>query len=557
MAEIILNLDKVSVNLGGRVLFQELSWEVQANQRVGLVGPNGAGKSTLMKLIAAELPMEAGNLFRVPGLTWARLEQEPALSNGERRGSQAASSGHTTLQEAMTAVPQLATIEAELARLEGQMAAPAVYENPAALEKVLKLHGRALDEYQRLDGPRYESRVKEALNRAGLTAEHWQTPTEHLSGGQKKLVLLAKLIVQQPKLLLLDEPDNHLDVPAKEQLEKLLNGYPGCVVIISHDRYLLDEVATHIAELENGRLTLYPGNYTAYTTERELRRLRQQQLYQAQQKEIARIEAAIARFELWASIVVDERHIRQARSRQKMLDRMDKIEKVTDARRMSLKLNGWRGSNKVLELLKVSMTLEDGRPLWRDLNLTLWHGDRVGLVGPNGAGKSMLLKQLLKPETVPQGSIKIGPSIKIGYYAQEQETLNLANTPMQEIRHTAALSEGDAMAFLTKFLFSYNQARGPISDLSGGERSRLQLAKLVLTKPNLLLLDEPTNNLDIASIEVLEQTLDEFVGTVLVISHDRYFLDQVVDRVVVLADGRLAEYEGGYTDYLESLGDLP
>ncbi|NJN54062.1 MAG: ABC-F family ATP-binding cassette domain-containing protein [Anaerolineae bacterium] len=326
------------------------------------------------------------------------------------------------------------------------------------------------------------------------------------------------------------------------------------MIIISHDRYLLDEVATHIAELENGRLTLYPGNYTAYTTERELRRLRQQQMYQAQQKEIVRIEAAIARFELWASMVVDERHIRQARSRQKMLDKMDKVEKVTEARRMSLNLTGWRGSNKVLELEKVGRTLPDGRLLWRNLDLTLWHGERVGLVGPNGAGKSMLLRQLLDPENVPRGVIKIGPSNKIGYYAQEQETLDYNNTLLAEVRHTAPLSEGDAVAFLHKFLFTYDQIRGPIHTLSGGERSRLQLAKLVLTRPNLLLLDEPTNNLDIASIEVLEQTLDEFVGAVLIISHDRYFLDQVVDRVVALVDGRLTEYEGGYTDYAEAIG---
>lgn len=541
MAEILLNLDHVSVNLSGRVLFQGLSWEVQAGQRVGLVGPNGTGKSTLMKLIAAELPAEAGNIFRTPGLTWARLEQEPDLSHGR-----------TTLQEAMTAVPELAAVEDQLMQLEAQMADAAVYANPQVLEKVMGQHGRALDAYERLDGARYESRVKESLNRVGLTAEHWHTPTHLLSGGQKKLVLLAKLIVGQPRLLLLDEPDNHLDVPAKEHLEKLLNGYPGCVIIISHDRYLLDEVTTHIAEMENGRLTLYPGNYTAYTTERQLRRLRQQQLYQAQQKEIARIEAAIARFELWASMVANERHIRQARSRRKMLDRMDKIDKVVDTRRMTLNLNGWRGSNKVLELEKVGLTLPDGRILWRSLDLTLWHGDRVGLVGPNGAGKSMLLKQLLEAETVPQGRIKIGPSIKIGYYAQEQETLNTANTPLQEIRQTAVISEGDAMAFLTRFLFTYDQARSPIANLSGGERSRLQLARLVLAKPNLLLLDEPTNNLDIASIEVLEQTLDEFVGTVLVISHDRYFLDQAVDRVVALADGRFTEYMGGYTDYIES-----
>jgi ATP-binding cassette subfamily F protein 3 len=194
--------------------------------------------------------------------------------------------------------------------------------------------------------------------------------------------------------------------------------------------------------------------------------------------------------------------------------------------------------------------------LWQDLNLTLWHGERVGLVGPNGAGKSMLLRQLLAAENVPQGVIKIGPSNKIGYYAQEQETLNYDNTLLTEIRHTAPLSEGDAVAFLHKFLFTYDQIRGPIRDLSGGERSRLQLAKLVLTRPNLLLLDEQTNNLDIASIEVLEQTLDEFVGAVLVISHDRYFLDKVVDRVVELKDGLLTEYTGGYTDYAEVINNV-
>jgi ATP-binding cassette subfamily F protein 3 len=542
MAEIILNVEDIAVSLSGKPIFSGLSWEIQDNQRIGLVGPNGAGKSTLMKLLAEELTADAGNVYRVSGLTCGRLEQEPRLANGR-----------TVIEEALTAMPQLTAVEERLNQLESQMADPAVYENAARLEKVLAQHGRALDEYEQLGGPRYDSRVKESLLRVGLDQTHWATPTHLLSGGQKKLVLLAKLLVQQPRLLLLDEPDNHLDVPAKEHLEKLIANYDGCVVIISHDRYLLDGAATHIAELANGRLTLYPGNYTAYTTERELRRLRQQQLYQAQQKDIARIEAAIARFELWASIVVDERHIRQARSRQKMLDRMDKIEKVTDPQRMTLNLNGWRGSNKVIELAHVGLTLPNGRILWRDLNTTLWHGDRVGLVGPNGAGKSMLLRQLLDAEGVPQGKITIGPSSKIGYYAQEQETLNTQNTPLQEIREHAIISEGDAVAFLHRFLFTYDQVRNPIHTLSGGERSRLQLAKLVLQKPNLLLLDEPTNNLDIASIEVLEETLEEFVGTVLVISHDRYFLDQVVDRVLELRNGRLTEFTGGYTDYMAAV----
>lgn len=539
MAEIVLNLDNISVSLAGRPILNDLSWEVQRNQRVGLVGPNGAGKSTLLKLIAAELTADSGNVFRKSGLTWGRLEQEPALP-----------AGRTVLQEALTAVPAVAEVEAQLAHLEQEMGRPAVYGDAVRLEKVMARHEKLLLQHEQLGGGRYGSKVRETLAALGFDSAQWDLLTDHLSGGQKKLVMLAKLLVQAPELLLLDEPDNHLDLPAKRNLEKVIRGYDGCVIIISHDRYLLDEVATHIAELENGRVTLYPGNYTAYTTERELRRLRQAQLYAAQQKEIARIEAAIARFEQWASIVVNERHIKQARSRQKMLDRMDKIDKVTEARRMTLDLAGWRGSNKVLELVNVTKSFNGDRPLFHGLNLTLWHGERVGLVGPNGAGKSVLLKQLLNPEGITAGEVKIGPSVQIGYYAQEQETLHDEWDLIQEIRQTAPVSRETAVAFLLRFLFSYEQMQQPIGKLSGGERSRLQLAKLVLQRPNLLLLDEPTNNLDIPAIEVLEETLDEFVGTVLVISHDRYFLDKVVDRVVELRDGRLMVFDGGYTDYV-------
>lgn len=544
MAEILVNLDKVSVSFAGRVIFSGLSWEIQAGQRVGLVGPNGAGKSTLLKLIAQELSLDEGNMFRLSGLTWGRLAQEPVMPEGE-----------TVLSAAMTAVPTIAAIEQTLANLEAQMGDPAVYEQPAVLARVLAAHEKALAHYDLQDGPRYASRVKDVLSRLGFDQSQWATPAKLLSGGQKKLVMLARLVVQNPQLLLLDEPDNHLDLPAKRNLERLIASYPGCVVIISHDRYLLDEVTSHIAELENGRLTLYPGNYTAYANERALRRLRQQQMYAAQQKEISRIEAAIKRFELWASVVVNERHIRQARARQKMLDRMDKVEKVSEARRMTLEMAGWRGSNKVIELEKVRKTFENGRTIFSGLNLTLWHGERVGLVGPNGAGKSVLLKQLLDPEAISDGQIKIGPSSKIGYYAQEHETLDDDQTLIDAIRLTAPVSRETAVAFLHKFLYTYDQMQQPIGKLSGGERSRLQLARLVLEKPNLLILDEPTNNLDIHSIEVLEETLEEFVGTVLVISHDRYFLDKVVDRVVELRNGRLTEFIGGYTDYLAETAD--
>jgi ATP-binding cassette subfamily F protein 3 len=540
MAEVLINLDGIGISLAGKSIFENLSWEIQQGQRIGLVGPNGAGKSTLLKIMAQEWDPDQGNVFRRPGLTWGRLEQEPALP-----------AGRTVLEEAMTAKPQIAALEEKMAALEEQMGDPAVYQNPKLLDSVMGKHEALVAQYEQLGGARYQSQIRETLTALGLDSTKWTTLNEHLSGGQKKLVMLAKLLVQEPELLLLDEPDNHLDLPAKQNLEKIIRGYSGCVVIISHDRYLLDEVATHIAELEAGRLTLYQGNYSTYANERAIRRLRQQQMFAAQQKEIARIEAAIKRFELWASLVVNERHIKQARSRRKMLEKMDKVEKVSDARRIKLDLAGWRGSKKVIELVDVGQQFENGRILFRELNQTLWHGERVALVGPNGAGKSVLMKQLLDTEGVSMGEIKIGPSIKIGYYAQEQETLDPDRDLISEIRATAPVSRETAVAFLLRFLFTYDQMQQPIRSLSGGERSRLQLAKLVLERPNLLLLDEPTNNLDIPAIEVLEETLDEFVGTVLVISHDRYFLDKAVDRVIELRDGQLTEFLGGYTDYLE------
>jgi ATP-binding cassette subfamily F protein 3 len=540
MAEILINLDNIGISLAGKKILGGLSWEIQHGQRIGLIGPNGVGKSTLLKILAQEWSADEGQIFRKPGLTYGRLEQEPSLSPGR-----------TVMEEAMTAKSELAVIEMKMTELEKQMGDPAVYTDSEKLARVMAGHENLMSEFEQQDGSRFASKVRETLVALDLDKIYWNMPTENLSGGQKKLIMLTKLLVQEPQLLLLDEPDNHLDLEAKSHLEKIIRNYGGSVVIISHDRYLLDEVVTEIAELEAGKLVLYHGNYTTYANERAIRRLRQQQLYAAQQKEIARIEAAIKRFELWASIVVNERHIKQARSRRRMLDKMEKVEKVSDSRRMKLSLEGWRGSKKVVELVDVGIEFDNGHVLFDGLNLTLWHGERVALVGPNGAGKSVLLKQLLNPEGVSTGEIKIGPSIKIGYYAQEQETLNDHLDLITEIRQTAPVSREAAVAYLLRFLFTYDQMQQPIGKMSGGERSRLQLAKLVLERPNLLLLDEPTNNLDIAAIEVLEEALDDFVGTVLVISHDRYFVDKVADRVIELRRGNFNEFLGGYTDYLE------
>lgn len=546
MAEILLNLDKIGFQYTTRLLFNELNFEVQDGQRIGFVGLNGTGKSTLMKIMAGELQADTGNIFKISKLTMGRLEQEPELN-----------SGRTLLEEAMTARPEIADLENEMRSLEQKMADPDVYEDGDKLAQVMSDYDKLTEKFDQMDGARYTNSVEAALLAVGLGEEHWHKPADVLSGGQKKLVLLAKLIVQKPRLLLLDEPDNHLDVPAKRDLEKLLAKYPGAVVMISHDRYLLDECVTHIAELENGKIEMYKGNYTEYAAEREHRRLKQMQAFAAQQKEIAALEEALKRFELWAKQYDDERFARKARHRKKMLDRMDRVDKVVDARDMGLELGGYRGSKKAIQLIELGMELPNGRTLWLDLDTTIYHGERVGVVGPNGVGKSMLFKTIRFGEQEGfglVGQVKVGPSTKIGYYAQEQETLNYENTMIQELRATAPISEDVAVSILHNYLFSYEQARSQIKTLSGGEKSRLQLAKLVLGKPNLLMLDEPTNNLDIGSIEVLEQAIAEFIGTVVVISHDRYFLDRVVDRTIEIREGELTEYAGGYTEYLEASG---
>ncbi|MCP4538161.1 MAG: ABC-F family ATP-binding cassette domain-containing protein [Chloroflexi bacterium] len=540
---IAVNLDRVTVTYVSESIFENISWEIHDDRVIGLVGPNGCGKSTLLKLIAAELTSDTGFTVRKKGLTIGYLHQDPQLEPG-----------HTVWQEAVMASIELARVESDLADVEAQLADPDVYGSEKALTRVLNRQTRLLDAYEQLGGPSYEGRVRSTLRSLGFSEADFDLPVDVLSGGQKKLVGLAKLLIVQPDLLLLDEPDNHLDLEGKQFLEQFINGYNGAVIIVSHDRYLLDQVVDEIVDMEDGRLSFYPGTYSEYTIEKQLRLLRQQQMYEAQQKEITQIEAAIARFEEWAHRVVNERHARQARSRKKMLERMDKIEKPTlERRRMGLELNGWRGSNKVLEIVDLDKMFPsetgDDAIILAGLDLLVWRGERVGLVGPNGAGKSLLYRLILGQETPTDGEIKIGPSVKVSYYAQEHETLVYDRTLIDTVRQAAPLSENAAVSFLGHFLFTYEQTRGTVGNLSGGERSRLQMALMTLSGANFLLLDEPTNNLDIQSAEVLEQALAGFEGTVLVISHDRYFLDRVVDRIVELDEGALTEYIGGYSDY--------
>lgn len=538
----IIHIHSLTVNLAGHEVFRDLSWVIGDHECIGFVGPNGAGKSSLLKAIAGIIIPEKGTITKMGGVTIGYLPQEVTLE------------GDTLLESAMKPSPELAQVEVMLAAVEARMEDPAVYNDADALAVALDEQARWVDLYERLGGARHESLVRELLARLGFAPVDYDLPTVSLSGGQKKLVALARLAAWSPTVLLLDEPDNHLDISAKRYLEEFVKSYRGSVVIVSHDRYLLDEVATHITELEDGKITTYSGNYTAYTNQRELRRLRQQQQHMAQQREIARIEAMIHEWEMKAKADLNERHARQAASRRKMLKRIEAngeiIERVRQRRYMELEIEGSRGSTKAVDLVNVAMGFGDDL-LFMDTNLLVRHGERVGLVGANGAGKSVLFKLILGELEPLDGTIKVGPSTRIGYYAQEHQTLAAwgSKTPLELVRDIKTMPEATAVNLLLKFTFTYEQTRQPIATFSGGERSRLQLLALVLQAPNLLLLDEPTNNLDIGSSEVLESALDEFEGAVLVISHDRYFLDRVVDRIVELEDGTLSAYEGGYTDY--------
>lgn len=535
-----IQLSNVTLVLGARRIFQNLNWEIQYGQKIGLIGANGAGKSSLFKLINGEyFPEVGGTITRARFVTTGYLPQHPELD-----------SSLTAFEAALAGNPRMAEIHAELDQVELRLGEPEGYGDPKKLERLLDIQSKLLDEYHTLGGDSYPARVRELLFGLGFPERDLNKPLSVLSGGQKKMIGLARLLLTRPSVLLLDEPDNHLDLDGKVFLEKIIREYEGAVVIISHDRYLLDGVVTHLAEMEDGKLTLHEGDYTSFMVEKSLRLARQEEIFRAQQQTIKRLEAAIKRLAIWGKVYDNEDLARKAKSMQKRLDKMEKIDKpVAERRQMELRLGGWRGSNKVLELEKLTKSFE-GRVLFSNVDQTIWHGERVGLIGPNGAGKSVLLGMILGRESLQAGDIKLGPSISVGYYAQEHETLDFNQTVLDAVRYAGAMNEAKATAFLLRYLFTYKQIQQKIRDLSGGERSRLQLAMLVLSGANFLLLDEPTNNLDIASAEVLEQALEEFEGTVLVISHDRYFLDRTVDRLLVIENSGLKNYPGGYSDFL-------
>jgi len=549
---IVADLASVSRVHGGRTIFRNLSWSLQDGEKVGLVGPSGWGKSTLIRVLAGEDKPDAGTVTLRRGARVAYLPQEFA-----------GQPGRAAFDELLAASGDVAALEHALTEAEQRMADPAVIEDAEAFDRVLHEHADLLERYEKAGGGAIRNRAEALLRSLGFDEDAWSRPMELLSGGQRKLIGIARCLLAEPDLLLLDEPDNHLDLERKAMLEKVIRQFPGCVVVVSHDRYLLDEVANVICELDYSReqgivLRRWEGNYTSYVSQKELALLRQQQDYVAQQKEIERLEAAVARFKLWASLVIDERHIKQARNKQRQIDSMEKVERpVLERRKMRLQFRpAVRGGTKTLELRHLRKAFGE-KVILEGADDVILNGERIGIVGPNGAGKSVLLKLILGQLQADSGDVWIGPSVRIGYYAQEHETLNLRQTPVEAIREVRPMYEGEAVAQLQRFLLPYDACSQPIARLSGGEKSRVQLARLMQLGANCLVLDEPTNNLDIPAAEVLEESLEKFEGTVIVVSHDRYLLDRLVDRVIEVREGRLSTFQGGYSSYLEAAHAAP
>ena len=533
---IICNILNVSKKHAANVVLAGVSLEVKNDSRIGLVGPNGAGKSTLLRLVAGVDSPGEGLIERKRGLRIGYLPQAPVFTPGA-----------TVLDEALKAREYLDGLEARMKRLEERMSLPEVYDDEGLLQQTVEEYESALRQFQESGGENVDGRVLSLLKDLGFTDDDLLLPVDALSGGQEKLLYLARVLTAEPELVLLDEPDNHLDVAGKEMLERLIVNYAGAVLVVSHDRHLLDVVIETTAELEvagqhpgRPQLSSFPGNYSEFAAEKRLALLQQQKNFELQQLEIRRLVSSAKRLLGWSN-GQNEKFVRRAKSILKRVERIDRIERpILQSKRIGVELRTERGGFKVIELRGVTKQFGDS-PVLCGIDLLVTHGERVAIVGPNGAGKSVLFKVMLGQELPTTGDVKLGARINPGYYAQQQETLDWSCTAVEEIRGVRDMHESDAFAFLGRFLFDARKASRRVGTLSGGEKARLQIAKLVLVGGNLLLLDEPTNNLDIASCEALEEALDVYEGTIIVISHDRYFLDRLAARRLNLVGGRLVE----------------
>ena len=531
----LVQLADITFGYSGEELFSGLTWQVNPADRIGLVGPNGSGKSTLLRLMAGKLEPEAGQVARARGATIGYLQQSQELT------------GSGTILDALLApFADVLAMHEELEALSHKL------DDAAAMAR----YGQLEETYRQRGGYALEARVRELAADVGFAEAELARGVDTLSGGERNRLELAKVLLRAPDLLLLDEPTNHLDTPAVERLETFLRSYPGAFVIVSHDRYFLDATVQKIVEIDDGDLEEYVGGWSRYVAERDKRRELALAAYQRQKGEIERQEEFIRRN-------IAGQKTNQAKSRRKMLAKLERLEWHRDvwqnAGRIGLRFEvGERpGGKEVLKAEDLAVGFED-RTLLGGIDLTIYRGDRVGIVGPNGAGKTTLLKTLLGKLPPVAGTVRRGHEIKVGVFDQKLSELDDDRSLVEEIRAVRADLSPDAVRnYLAKFRFFGDDVFRVIRGLSGGERNRMTLAKMMLRPANVLALDEPTNHLDIPAREVLERALKAYEGTVLVVSHDRFFLDEVVTRLIVLEGDRVELETGNYSDWKRRLTAAP
>ncbi len=526
----MFGLDAVSKGYGGQQLLQDCTWRIGRGERIGLVGPNGAGKTTLCRILAGVEETDAGRVHRDSGVTVGYLPQE--VTTGEDR---------TVLAEALSGFDEVWRLEAELESLASRMA------GPDAGPEQTETYGEVQHRFAALGGYRLEAEAKIILGGLGFSPDGAHRPLAEYSGGWRMRAALARLLLLRPDLLLLDEPTNHLDLESLQWLENFLAAYEGSVVIVSHDRYFLNRMVTAIAELAGGSVTLYHGDYDHFLMEREARQALREAQARNQAKRVAEIERFIERFRYKAS------KARQVQSRVKMLGRMERIETEADARRIHFSFPQPPRTGRLVARMSGIRKAYGDNVVYAGVDFLVERGDRVALVGINGAGKSTLLKMLAGTLPFDAGERVLGSHVEVQYYAQHQlDALDPTRTVLEEIELAAPEAQISRLrTILGSFLFSGDAVEKKVGVLSGGEKARLALAKMLARPAALLCMDEPTNHLDLASKEVLEEALSGFTGTLVFISHDRYFINRIATQVVEVEHGQLATHLGSYDDYLD------
>lgn len=532
---VLLSVQGVTKMFGVNCVLKDINLTLKQGQRMGLVGVNGSGKSTLFKIIVGQDQPDEGTVSLVKGARMGLLTQHADIQ-----------SELTVYQELERVFEPLKAMEQKLRDLEARMAEE--HQDERAMMALSEEYDRLTRRFEDAGGYEWPSRIAGVLAGLGLSGERQHQRVGLLSGGEKTRLCLAKILLQQPDLLLLDEPTNHLDLSATQWLEDTLKKYKGTVLVVSHDRYFLNAVCDSMAELSMTRLEQYEGNYDAFARQRQANLERRLKEYNLQQAEIARQQAIIARYRQFNR----EKSIRAAESREKRLEKMERVERPVEEHKVRFSFEARRRTGDDVLMIKDLSKGFEGRTLFEHFSLHLRSGDRVALIGPNGVGKSTLLRIIMKELPGDSGEIQFGANVDVGYYDQQQASLHPDKDVLNEVWDDFPRMEPDQVrGALALFLLTGDDVFQPIKTLSGGEKGRVALAKLMLRKDNLLLLDEPTNHLDMDSREVLEHALDDFDGTILTVSHDRYFINRVANRVIEMTPEGVTEYLGNYDDYLE------